>query len=39
MSQEGPRDASCQLKFCQLGYHATTCTASPEQIEVVKLEG
>ena len=35
-----PRDASCQLKPCQLSHNSaeTTCT-SPEQIEVIKLEG
>ena len=33
---EGPRDASCQLKSCQLPRNCaeTTCTTSPEQIEV-----
>jgi len=39
---EGPRDASCQLKSCQLPSNSaeTTCTTtSPEQIEVMKLEG
>jgi len=38
---EGPRDASCQLKFCQLPGNSaeTTCTTSPEQIKVMKLEG
>jgi len=38
---EGPRDASCQLKSCQLpGNNAeTTFTKSPEEIEVMKLEG
>ena len=38
---EGPRDASCQLKSCQLPCNSaeTTCTTSPEQIEVMKLEG
>jgi len=38
---EGPRDASCQLKSCQLPRNSaeTTCTTSPEQIEVIKLEG
>jgi len=38
---EGPRDASCQLKSCQLQRNSaeTTCTTSPEQIEVMKLEG
>ena len=35
---EGPRDASCQLKSCQLPLNSaeTTCTTSPE---VMKLEG
>ena len=39
---EGPRDASCQLKSGQLPSNSaeTTCTTtSPEQIEVMKLEG
>ena len=38
---EGPRDASCQLKSCQLRCNSaeTTCTTSPEQSEVMKLEG
>jgi len=38
---EGPRDASCQLKSCQLPRNSaeTTSTTSPEQIEVMKLEG
>ena len=38
---EGPRDASCQLKSCQLARNSTktTCTTSREQIEVMKLEG
>jgi len=38
---EGPRDASCQLKSCQLPRNSaeTTCTTSPEEIEVMKLEG
>ena len=37
----GPRDASCQLKSCQLLRNSaeTICTTSPEQIEVMKLEG
>jgi len=37
---EGPRDASCQLKSCQLPRNSaeTTCTTSPEQIEVLMLE-
>jgi len=37
---EGPHDASCQLKSCQLPRDSaeTTCTTSPEQIEVMKLE-
>ena len=36
-----PRDASCQLKSCQLPRNSekTTCTTCPEQIEVMKLEG
>jgi len=38
---EGPRNASCQLKSCQLPRNSaeTTCTKCPEQIEVMKLEG
>jgi len=38
---EGPHDASCQLKSFQLPCNSaeTTCTRSPEQIEVMKLEG
>ena len=38
---EGPRDASCQLKSCQLPRNSaeTTRTTSREQIEVMKLEG
>jgi len=38
---DGPRDASCQLKSCQLPRNSaeTTCTTSPEQSEVMKLEG
>ena len=38
---EGPRDASCQLKSCQLPRNSaeTTCATSPEQIKVMKLEG
>jgi len=38
---EGPRDASCQLKSCQLPRNSaeTTCTTSLQQIEVMKLEG
>ena len=37
---EGPRDASCQLKSCQLPRNSaeTTCTTSPKQIQVMKLE-
>ena len=33
---EGPRDASRQLKSCQLPHNSaeTTCMTSPEQIEV-----
>jgi len=40
-SAEGPRDASCQLKSCQLPRNSaeTTCTTSPEQMEDMKLEG
>ena len=36
-----PRDSSRQLKSCQLPRNSaeTTCTTSPEQIEVMKLEG
>ena len=38
---KGPRDVSCQLKSCQLPCNSAeiTCTTSPEQIEVTKLEG
>ena len=38
---EGPRHASRQLKSCQLPRNSaeTTCTTSPEQIEVMKNEG
>jgi len=37
---EGPRDASCQLKSYHMPRNSaeTTCTTSPEQIEVMKLE-
>jgi len=37
---EWPRNASCQLKSCQLPRNSaeTTCTTSPEQIEVMKLK-
>ena len=37
---EGPRDASCQLKSCQLPRNSaeTTCTTSPEQIDGMKLK-
>jgi len=38
---EGPRDASCQLISCQLPRNSAeaTRTTSPEQIEVMQLEG
>ena len=37
---EGPRDASCQLKSCQLPNNSaeTTYTTSPDQIDGMKLE-
>jgi len=37
---KGPRDASSQLKSCQLPRNSveTTCTTSPDQIDVLKLE-
>jgi len=37
---EGPRDASCQLKSCQLPRNSaeTTSTTSPDQIDGMKLE-
>ena len=37
---EGPRDASCQLKSCQLPRNSaeTTYTTSPDQIDAMKLE-
>jgi len=37
---EGPRDASCRLKSCQLPRNSaeTTCTTSPHQIDGMKLE-
>ena len=36
---EGPRDASCQLKSCQLPRNSaeTTYTTSPDQIDGMKL--
>ena len=37
---EGPRDASCQWKSCQLRRNSaeTTYTTSPDQIDGMKLE-
>ena len=36
---EGPRDASCQLKYCQLPRNsAETTYTSPDQIDGMKLE-
>jgi len=37
---KGTRDASSQLKSCQLPRNSveTTCTTSPDQIDVLKLE-
>ena len=37
---EGPRDASCQLKSCQMPCNSveTTYTTSPDQIDGMKLE-
>jgi len=37
---EGPRDASCQLKSCQLPRNSveTSCTTSPDHIDVMNLE-
>ena len=38
---DGPRDAMCQSKSCQLLHNSvgTTCTTSPEQMEVMESEG
>ena len=38
---DGPRDAMCQSESCQLLHNsvATTCTTSPELIEVMELDG
>jgi len=38
---EWPHDASCQLQSYELPRNSaeTTCTTSPEQIEVMKSEG
>jgi len=37
---EGPRDASCQLKSCQLPRNSaeTTYSTSPDQMDGMKLE-
>jgi len=37
---EGPRDASCQLKSCQLPRNSaeTTYTTNPDQTDGMKLE-
>ena len=39
--REGPRDAPYRLKSCQLPRNSaeTTCTTSPEQVVVMKLQG
>ena len=38
---DGPRDAMCQSRSCQLLHNSvgTACTISPEQIEVMEWEG
>jgi len=38
---DGPRNTVCQSKSCQMLHNSvgTTCTTSPEQIEVMELEG
>ena len=40
LSPRGPRDASCQLKSCQLPRNSaeTTYSTSPDQIDGMKLE-
>jgi len=40
-TSDGPRDAMCQLKSCQLLHNrlGTSCTTNTEQVEVMALEG